>query len=277
MGFDSTDAEMNPYFLQYPSVVSFSGGRSSGYLLAKIIEAHGRQLPDHVHVVFANTGKEHIATLEFVREVESRWCRIVWVERSDNEKKFAVKDFESASRNGEPFEQLIHKKKFLPNPVMRFCTSDLKVMPIKNYMKSIEVEEYTTVLGLRGDEPRRVARVTGDPSRDVVCPMATAGATRSTIMDFWKQCEFDLQLPNGDQAFGNCDLCFLKGRAPTDRVVRENPDSIDWWARMELESGGTFRKDRATYQQIRIQVAEQGMLFGDVEDHEGTLPCDCTE
>ena len=242
-----TETNINPYYLRDVSVVSFSGGRSSGYLLAKIIQAHGGQLPDHVHVVFANTGKEHIATLEFVREVESRWCRIVWVERSDNEEKFAVKDFESASRNGEPFEQLIRKKKFLPNPIMRFCTSDLKVVPIKNYMKYIGVVDYTTVLGLRSDEPRRVAKVTGDSSRDILCPMATAGATRSTIMDFWKQSVFDLKLPNGDQAFGNCDLCFLKGRAPTDRVVRQNLKSIEWWAKMELETGATFRKDRPTY------------------------------
>ena len=52
-----------------PQVVSFSGGRTSGFMLWHIVQAHGGTLPEHVKVVFANTGLEHPATLDFVQAV----------------------------------------------------------------------------------------------------------------------------------------------------------------------------------------------------------------
>ena len=57
----------DPFFLSEPSMVSFSGGRTSGYMLRRILDAHGGMLPDHAKVVFANTGKERPETLDFVQ------------------------------------------------------------------------------------------------------------------------------------------------------------------------------------------------------------------
>ena len=50
--------KVNPYFLKNPSLISFSGGRTSGYMLYQILKAHNGKLPDDVFVVFAKTGKE---------------------------------------------------------------------------------------------------------------------------------------------------------------------------------------------------------------------------
>ncbi len=62
-------------------LVSFSGGRTSGYMLWRIICAHGGVLPDFVYVVFANTGREHPQTLRFVHDCAVYWqVRIIWVE-----------------------------------------------------------------------------------------------------------------------------------------------------------------------------------------------------
>ena len=46
------------YKVDGPALISFSGGRTSGYMLFRILEAYGGSLPDDMHVVFANTGKE---------------------------------------------------------------------------------------------------------------------------------------------------------------------------------------------------------------------------
>ena len=59
---------MNPYRIDTPALISFSGGRTSAYMLKKIIEAYDGTLPDDMHVVFANTGKEMPQTLDFVRD-----------------------------------------------------------------------------------------------------------------------------------------------------------------------------------------------------------------
>jgi len=71
----------SPYFCHGPTLVSFSGGRTSAYMLWLILCAHGGVLPAYVYVVFANTGREHPKTLRFVHEVGTRWSvRIIWVE-----------------------------------------------------------------------------------------------------------------------------------------------------------------------------------------------------
>lgn len=56
---------MNPFKLNDRAVISFSGGRTYGYMLKQFIDANNG-LPDDCLVTFANTGKEEEATLEFV-------------------------------------------------------------------------------------------------------------------------------------------------------------------------------------------------------------------
>jgi hypothetical protein len=48
--------------------VSFSGGRTSAYMLWRALQAYGGKLPDDHVVAFANTGKEREETLRFVHE-----------------------------------------------------------------------------------------------------------------------------------------------------------------------------------------------------------------
>ena len=59
---------IDPYFIKEPAAISFSGGRTSAYMLWRVLQAHGGTLPDHIKVVFANTGKEMPETLDFVRD-----------------------------------------------------------------------------------------------------------------------------------------------------------------------------------------------------------------
>lgn len=71
----------NPFKIEAPAVISFSGGRTSGYMLYKILEAHQFKLPKDIYVTFANTGKECEETLEFVNDCEKHWgVKIHWLE-----------------------------------------------------------------------------------------------------------------------------------------------------------------------------------------------------
>lgn len=275
---DPLEATMS-YRIDPPFYVSFSGGRTSGYMLRMILDAWGGSLPPGCHVLFANTGREHPATLQFVHEVSSRWVPVTWLEWVDArpERTFRIVDIGTASRNGEPFEALIRRKRYLPNPIARFCTEELKVLTMQRFLRSTGADpaEVTAVIGLRADEERRVRRIRGDPTRNVAMPLADAGVTKPEVERWWSRAEFDLALPHGDAAFGNCDLCFLKSRDRTDRVMLEDPSTAEWWSRMEEEVGGTFRKDRPTYRQMLVQVTSQGRLFSGESDD--TMPCDCTE
>jgi 3'-phosphoadenosine 5'-phosphosulfate sulfotransferase (PAPS reductase)/FAD synthetase len=234
----------NPYRIEGPALISFSGGRTSGYMLWHILDAHDGQLPDDVHVCFANTGKEREETLRFVHECGSRWgVRIRWLEARwpGGEITYEEVGFNSASRNGEPFEALIQRKQYLPNPNMRYCTSELKVRPMKLFMMAQGYSHWVNAIGLRGDEMGRVFKqiATNRLKKErwtTVMPMASraAGMVRQRdVQGFWREQPFDLGIHSAD---GNCDLCFLKKRQSRMRRIRQDPSSADWWIRMEQEA-----------------------------------------
>lgn len=62
---------MNPYVMHGKTVVSFSGGRTSAYLLRQVLDNNDD--PSDLLVLFANTGKEHPATLDFVQDCADCW------------------------------------------------------------------------------------------------------------------------------------------------------------------------------------------------------------
>ena len=63
------------------NVVNVSGGRSSGYMLKQILDAHGGSLPERCEAVFANTGRERVETLDFIAEMGERWnVPVTWLE-----------------------------------------------------------------------------------------------------------------------------------------------------------------------------------------------------
>ena len=270
----------NPYHIEGPALLSISGGRTSAYMLRMILDAHGGALPLDVVPVFCNTGLEHEATLVFLRDMSERWeCPIVWLEyrRVDDRASFAEVDFCSASRSGEPFSALIQSKKYLPNPRVRFCTVELKIRTGNRYAQSLGWSEWDRAVGLRYDEPRRVARLKGDVANEgVICPLHAARVTESEILEFWARQPFDLRLPGGDNTFGNCNLCFLKGRAKIEKIMRTNPEAAQWWIEQERVLGKTFRIDRPGYRQMLTQISVQGRLLDDalIDD---TPDCQCTD
>ena len=49
--------DVSGYKIPTPAVISFSGGRTSAFMLKQILNAYGGKLPKDIHVCFANTGK----------------------------------------------------------------------------------------------------------------------------------------------------------------------------------------------------------------------------
>jgi len=251
-------------------------------MLWRVLEAHGGKLPQEAVVCFANTGKEDEATLKFVNDCSVNWnVPITWVEYRDADPAFVVVNYETASRNGEPFEALIRKRQYLPNPVTRFCTSELKIRSIHKYLKSTGWDDHNETMdwiGMRADEQRRAAKI-ADKSR---MPLVTAGVTKETVGEFWRNQSFDLELPNinGVTYHGNCDLCFLKGGSQVLSLIAEKPERGIWWARMEAlalalaskPSGAVFRSDRPSYKSMIQFAAEQKDMF---DPNEESIACFC--
>ncbi len=279
---------MNPYFVQEPAVISFSGGRTSAFMLYQILDAHDGVLPSYVRTVFANTGKEMPATLDFVEACSQNWgVPITWLEYGGRTPKpnsknydyrFEVVNYETASRNGEPFALAIKDAGQLPNPVSRWCTGQLKVRTIHRYAMANGYEEpYLTLIGIRADEKGRARKLHKKlvEKQENYCPMVEAGHTKADVSAFWVSRNFDLALPTVDGVtdWGNCDLCFLKGRSKRLSIVREAPQLADWWAEQEQQIGDQFDRMSPSYAQMKSIASDQGRLF-DFEDGP-ELDCFC--
>ena len=193
----------DPYRIAGPALVSFSGGRTSAFMLKHILDAHGGTLPADVRVCFANTGRELEETLTFVEECSRRWAvPIIWLEYDPAPPHHTrIVDHASASRDGEPFRAVIAARGFLPNPVARFCTAELKIRRMKSFMHhACGYPHRLNVVGLRADEMRRVTKLT-DPARMArerwinACPLAEAGVTRRDVAAWWRNLPFDRAVP----------------------------------------------------------------------------------
>ena len=268
--------DLSPYLLPSGNVsIAFSGGRTSAYMLHEILEANG-DLPDRVVVSFQNTGREMPETLDFVQECGDRWgVRIVWLEYRSADPRYEVVSHNSASRNGEPFEQLIRKRKFLPNRVARFCTAEMKVHCLARYLRGQKWERWTNAVGIRADEPRRLTGAAPKERYVKWHPLADAGVSRADVSEFWSRQPFNLRLPNvdGRTQLGNCDGCFLKSEAARAALARDYPERAKWWADMEAlaqsvssrPNDARFRED-GTWQQHIDFVQRQGDWIFDTED-----------
>jgi 3'-phosphoadenosine 5'-phosphosulfate sulfotransferase (PAPS reductase)/FAD synthetase len=276
----------DPFRVDGPTCISFSGGRTSAYMLWRVLQTNGG-LPAQTVISFANTGKESEATLQFVRDCAERWqVPIHWLEFLPTEPGFTVVDFDTASRAGEPFEGLIRKRQYLPNPVARACTTSLKIRPMHKFLRSIGWTEWDQCIGIRADEQRRVAKIRArghstESVHETMCmPLADAGVTVHDVNAFWRAQPFNLELltVNGRTLEGNCDLCFLKPFGQRLSLIKARPEVAVWWMRMETlglaskPSGARFRVDGPSYADLARFAAEQRDLF---DPDEEPIACLC--
>jgi len=144
-------------------------------------------------------------------------------------------------------------------------------------MLSLGYDEWTSCVGLRYDEQRRVAKIEGTKKDGglVECPLSHAKITLADVRVFWDAQPFDLQLKPHQ---GNCDFCFKKGVRKLTRLVEENPEGAAWWVAKEAETGTKFAIGRRTVCEIVDAVQRQvrlPMAMGDDDDE--ALPCFCTD
>lgn len=248
----------DPFFLrpEFKYHIALSGGQTSAYLLHRILERNDNRLPENAVAIFTNTGKEREETLEFLRKIELNWgVEIVWLEfhrddsrrgvKGDPKNTYRIMDFESASREGEPFSVACGVQQTIPGTNQRFCTSRLKIIPADQYVaKGLgwKRKETKKLLGIRADEPNR-ASVAWLSECPVELPLMSAAVTRQQIQEFWAQNDFRLEIPG---YMGNCDCCFMKSQNIMKKIIQAEPERLDWWIWIEENYGRKnhrFRRD----------------------------------
>jgi 3'-phosphoadenosine 5'-phosphosulfate sulfotransferase (PAPS reductase)/FAD synthetase len=287
--------DRNPYRIEPPALISFSGGRTSGFLLAKILSAYGRTLPPDIVVTFCNTGKERNETLDFVQNCSDYWkVPIVWLEWIADEPGYQIVGHNSASRDGSPFRNMLRQpvkrrdgtfgRRPLPTMVASSCTTNLKTRLKWRYARhALGWTKFNNAIGFRKDEEHRYDSAVkyAETGETIICPMVEDNVTERDVMLFWwRNQQFDLQLK---QYEGNCDLCFKKSAGKISRIMKDRPELARWWIDVEAEAAasdrtGAFRDDRPTYANMLDAVERQSEFdFGIFDDCTSCPSHGCTD
>lgn len=229
---------MNPRRL----LISFSGGETSAYMTWRILNDPAlRSRWDEILVVFANTGQENEATLEFIRDCDAHFgFGTVWIEAQQvhgvrMRARARVVTFETASREGEPFADAI-RKYGIPNASFKDCTRNLKQSPIESYAEDIgwgSPGHYDLAIGIRSDESDRVS-VKAKQRRIVYPLLHDVPMTKPKINFWWSQQPFRLRLRHWE---GNCKWCWKKTDRKLMAIMRDTPEAFDFPRRMETAYG----------------------------------------
>lgn len=224
-------------------LLSVSGGLTSMLMMLYCL----KKLSDKYEIicVFANTGKEKEGTLKFVNDCAIRFkTKIIWVEAKHRDEngnpysrkgwkvKHKVVNFETASRNGEPFEEMISVLG-IPSTNAPFCSDQLKRKPIESYLKRIGWRNYYKAIGIRCDEIDRV-----NPHflvKRIIYPFVSLWPkTKPEIMDEGHDLGLVIDIHPDD---GNCDECWKKDMKRLCRNARRDPEGFFWWKDMTLKYG----------------------------------------
>jgi hypothetical protein len=204
-------------------VVSFSGGRTSAYLVW-LMEQKRIHEGWNVHYIFMDTGAEHGLTYRFVREVIKLWSiplTILTVDinpelgKGNGYKVWTQGDIQTRMDSLLPFEAMM-KKYGTPYIGGPFCTDRLKLQPFTKYCNdTFGKGNYTTWLGIRIDEPKRLSK------KDGISYLADISDFEKTdILDWWKDQAFNLLVP---EHLGNCIFCIKKSTAKLALAIKDEP------------------------------------------------------
>jgi len=182
---------------------------------------------------------------------------------------------------GETFEQVIkNHSNYLPNIMSRFCTTDMKITPIFNYLKNNTQLPVEMRLGLRPNELNRKKNimeradknglemfkcVIGRNSKDTqnkwgevayryaTFPLIDNNIQKDTIYNYWNDKAVRFAYRN------NCVGCVNRNPLFLSHIAKKDIDTFNWFIKQESKTGNTFNS-KASYKSI-LNFGTQHELF----------------
>lgn len=213
-----------------PQVISFSGGRTSAYLCARLLEVFPRE---RLHFVFMDTGAEHAKTYEFIRNVDAHFGLRLTCLRADSSLPLGVGvrpvvvPINDIGSDLKPFQAFCGKYG-TPTAKTPGCTSRMKE---RIYMKwgnaAFGRRQWVSWIGIRADEPKRLRRMGENPLWRFLAEIDDAD--KADVLEFWRGMPFDLEIP---EHLGNCVFCVKKSTAKLALAARDEPKMAEAWEAM---------------------------------------------
>jgi hypothetical protein len=184
---------------------------------------------------------------------------------------------------GEAFEDIIRKKKLVPNLHQRFCTSEMKIVPMKKFWNDTINEPVETRIGFRANEMGRAKSMMERANDDGFIydkfiigksengrnkwetkkwytprfPLIESGTFKDEIEHFWKDKPVRFAWKN------NCVGCFHNNCMLLKHTSYRDPIKFDWFVKMEKEMEQYRTNDNSNFGRFLFN----GMTYEDIKSH----------
>lgn len=189
--------------------------------------------------------------------------------------------------SGKTFDEIIMRgeKKYLPNLTQRFCTTEMKLVPLYNWWKEKFNEPIEMRIGYRANENRRAVNSILKQSengfntfKDIIgqskngrnkwkliewqkqtYPLIADGIYKDNVIEFWKDKPVRFAYMN------NCIGCFHRNEILLNVMSKMHPQKYDWFCKQETNTGYNTRtfKNGITYERIKQYQFQQEFAFDD--------------
>lgn len=275
------------------TVNSISGGKTSAYIAANypadynvfsLVRTNDKNClyPDAKirQIVSDKIGKEFIGTLEQDEIVHT----ILDLEQYIGQKITWI--------TGDTFDEVIIKKQgkgniYLPNKMQRYCTTELKILPIFYWCAENTDLPVEMRIGFRANEQRRAdvmlkklnsngleemkatfsKHKNGNNRWEVVdyrkpsFPLIKDGIFKDNIEEFWKD------KPVRFAYLNNCVGCFNRNEMLLKHMSNKDAKTFEWFAKQERKSGYKAKfKTGITYDKIKAHQTQHTLFDDDFND-----------
>ena len=187
---------------------------------------------------------------------------------------------------GKTFEQIIKDNyNYLPNKMTRYCTVEMKLKPIFNFLRENTELPIEMRIGFRPTEINRANKVLerADENgieyfetivgkrktqnkwgkiayRKVTFPLIENNISKDTIYNYWNDKPVRFAYRN------NCVGCVNRQPLMISHMASKDIDKVNWFHKIEQNTGNRFISD-ASFEQI-LKFNSQGLLFSDDDFNE---------
>lgn len=188
-------------------ILGLSGGRDSA-ALAVFMRQHRSDLP--LEYFFTDTGKELPEVYNFLDRLEGFLGRPIRRLNPDRDFDFWLAEYGN----------------FLPSPRTRWCTRQLKLRPLEQWLR-VDLDSGTTIhsyVAIRADEPHRDGYQATHENMRVHLPLREAGIDRAGVIELLKSA--DVGEPDYYQwrSRSGCTFCFFQQKIEWVRLAEQHPE-----------------------------------------------------
>ena len=223
------------------TILSYGGGVNSTAILAlyKLGE-----LPWPDYIVFSDTGAEWPHTYSYINYMEEQGIQLIYL---------------TGGRTGqETLIEYCQRKKLIPSPLNRWCTTDFKRLPMLYFSRACDAKQ---LIGIDAGEEHRAKDF-----KNKEYPLIDLTINRRECKEIIKKAGWGVPQKSG------CYVCPYQGKAQWIRLKKEHPELFQIAVDLEANTNQWTFKQGMTIEQFVADLDRQEELdFGAVLDQR----CEC--